>query len=90
MEDGKLEFKNIIILLNKNKITIPESIKPYLTDLIKKWNNKNKTLNLPMMDRAEAALRNFIEKAKRLPTLASRISQFDAQLSQIEEFERFK
>lgn len=52
--------------------------------------NKNKTLNLPMMDRAEAALRNFIEKAKRLPTLASRISQFDAQLSQIEEFERFK
>ena len=44
MDDGKNEFYNLIVYLNKNKIDLTKTLGTYLSDLIKKWNNKNKTI----------------------------------------------
>ncbi len=45
MSDGKREFRNLINFINTNNIVIPDNIKPYLTNLIEKWNNEQKTTN---------------------------------------------
>ena len=44
MDDGKNEFYNLIVYLNKNKIDLTKTLGTYLSDLIKKWNNRNKTI----------------------------------------------
>lgn len=44
MEDGKQEFKNLIIFINTNNVELPNDQRSYLSNLIEKWNNKNKTL----------------------------------------------
>ena len=43
MEDGNQEFKNLINFINTNNVELPYNQKPYLANLIEKWNNKNKT-----------------------------------------------
>ena len=45
MSTGKKNFINIINYINKNKIPLSDEIKLNLTDLIIKWNQKNKSID---------------------------------------------